>query len=432
MLSGSCERSFQLMNQLTVRLWLFLLLLGLPQAWSQTSPAKPAAPKGKPLLLLAPFTGEKLVVRATSVTTQNAVLQVELPDGSRNAWDKTAFVAMLSWYPEAELAGGAVDLSALGKLYDDAARIHPEFAGGILAEKAKVQAIVTAREKDRAAKVSAVLSDRYDPTSDYTADELRARFHAADEAAALAPTRQAEIARAIAPFREHLVNLEAGKVFVDGQWRTPEEVRREQALTSEAARLRALTEHLQIPLETQVLDSAQIGRVLWTAGAVLGMPVVLGLVLVFRRRKLVGGILILLPVVAGTLGVRALLSTDFPLPAFADAPDAEEEIVRAIDAAETTPDTKDAELPARRLHVSEGGVNAFLSHHVRLQGEAAQRGREPATSGGAFPRRWGDRVRNGRMARASLGVAAGLRHHPAQWTRDRCRRPCLRRANFHA
>lgn len=88
----------------------------------------PAAHKPRPLLLLAPFTGEKLVVRAASATTQGAVLQVELPEGTRAAYDKNALLATSPWYTDAGLTDGGVDVAALGWLYDNAIREHPEFA----------------------------------------------------------------------------------------------------------------------------------------------------------------------------------------------------------------------------------------------------------------------------------------------------------------
>ena len=57
-----------------------------------------------------------------------AVLQVELPEGTRAAYNKNALLATSPWYTDAGLTDGGVDVAALGRFYDNAIREHPEFA----------------------------------------------------------------------------------------------------------------------------------------------------------------------------------------------------------------------------------------------------------------------------------------------------------------
>ena len=355
------------MKKLVAILCLLFLIGGPPWVRAQAPPAHSSAPKGRPLLLLAPFTGEKLVVRAASATVQGAVLQVELPDGSRSAYDKAALVATLPWYADAEITGGTVDFAALEKLYDNAIREHVEFLAGLRTERAKVRAVANAHDQGLAAKVAAIVADRYDPAAGYTVEDLRARLLRAEEVLSRDEAHKLEVVRATAPFREHLAKLTSGQVLVNGHWRTQEEIRREKEQAEETARLQALSESLQITLSATLLDAAQVNRVLWTAGVVLGMPAVLGFVLVLRRRRLLGGALILLPVVAGVLVERALFSADLAMPLALSLPGDEEEVVDTVDAIKGN----GAESPADRLRVSERGTNAFLSHHVKQSGQPA-------------------------------------------------------------
>ncbi len=176
---------------------IILFLAGLLAAQAEPTPTRSLPPKPRPLLLLGPFTGEKLVVRAMAATVQGNVLSVETEDGRKTGWDRTAIVATLPWYTDTELASHGVNLPALVSEYDNAAREHPEFRVGLAAEAAHVRTRMAALTQDRKEKLAAVFSFHYDPASPYTQEELRQRIQAAEAVAAIAPEEQLSIAKAV-------------------------------------------------------------------------------------------------------------------------------------------------------------------------------------------------------------------------------------------
>lgn len=350
---------------------IFLLWFGALLAQSAPAEAptvKLTAAKPKPLLLLSLFNGENIVVRALSATARGNVLQAELEDGRPAAWNNTAITGNLPWYTDAELADSNVDLGGLITLYDNAGRERPAFRAGLAAETARVRAGLATRQE----KAAAVLAGAYDLATPYTPEQLNRRIQAGEEASLLAPEQRAAIEEAIAPLREHLANLQAGKVFSAGGWRSPEEIRALEARAAEAARLQALSAQLTIPLDAQIISADTVNRMLAAAGVALAVPILLGAVLVFRRQRLAGGLCILLPAAAGIYYASLLGSANLTLPAPSNASGAEasaQTIALALEAGKAGPPALVP--PAQRtLRLSEGDVNAFLAQHAQVRGAA--------------------------------------------------------------
>ena len=329
--------------------------------------APPAPPKPRPLLLLSPLIGEKLVVRATAATVQGDILSAETEDGHRAGWNRTALVVTLPWYTDAELASRGVNLPALVDVYDRTAREHPEFRAGLAAEVTRMRTSMAALAQDRKEKLAAVLSFRYDPANPYTPEELRQRIQAADAVAAIAPEEEPDIAKAVAPLRDHLANLEAGQTFFEHQWRTPEAVRKLNAQAAESAHLNAYSAGLQIPLDAQVRSAGRVNAVLAVIGIAAGAVVALGMGLVFRRRFLPGAVLVLLPVLGGGYYATLLSSKDVAWPTVSDPSKATAGSVAVAKMIETAT-KKSASSDEPQLHVREADVNDFLATHMALQG----------------------------------------------------------------
>ncbi len=330
-------------------------------------PPRPTPPKPRPLLLLGPFTGEKLVVRAVAATVQGDILSVETEDGRKAGYNRTALVVTLPWYTDAELVGRGVNLPALANEYDSAARGHPEFRAGLTAEAARVRTGMATLAQDRKEKLAAVFSFHYDPVSSYTPEELRQHIQAAEAAEAVAPEEQSDIEKTVAPLREHLANLEAGRIFFENRWRTPEEVRELNAQATESARLSEYSAGLQIPLDTQILGAERVNAVLAVVGIASGAVLVLGGVLVIRRRFLLGTVLILLPVLGGGCYAALLTSKDVAWPVVSDpskAATGSEAVTKIIETTAKASPSPDE----RQLHIREVEVNDFLGTHVVLQG----------------------------------------------------------------
>ena len=246
----------------------------------------------------------------------------------------------------------------------------PEFHSGLAAEVTRVRTTMATLERDRKEKVTAVLTQRYDPTEPYTPDALRQRIRVGEEAAALSPNEAPAIEKALAPLRDHLSNLEAGRTFYEHLWRTPDEMRRLQARTDETTRLKAISARLSLPLDTQLVDAARMTEVLAAAGLAIGLPVVLGIVLVVRRRRPLGFALILLPLAGGVVYACLLFSADPEVPMPTDV-DAGATLITRIIGLTASAKTTSASPADRVLHISESDVNAFLSRHVQLQGMPA-------------------------------------------------------------
>lgn len=344
---------------------IFLLLFGtlLAQAAPMEAPAgRVPVAKPKPLLLLSLFNGDKLMVRALSATVQGNVLQAQLEDGRPAAWNNTVVVKNLPWYTDAELADSNADLDGLITLYDNAAREHPEFGARLSDQTARVRAGLATRKKTAAA----VLADVYRPAAPYTTEELSRHIQAGEDAGVLVPEQRAALEKVIAPYKEHLANLQAGKTLDAGVWHTPQEKR----ALEEEARLQARSARLAIPLNVQIISATAVNETLAVAGIVLAVPVLLGVILVFRRKRLVGALCILLPVAAGAYYASSLGSTDLPPVAQPEASGAQassQTITRVLEAGQAGQTAAVSPEP-QTVHISEAEVNAFLAQHVQLHG----------------------------------------------------------------
>jgi hypothetical protein len=226
----------------------------------------------------------------------------------------------------------------------------------------------------RGERIAAILAGaaKYDPAIPYTQEDLNRRIQDGEDAAALAPEQRAKIEQALAPWRGHLANLQAGRTFYAGAWRSPEELHTLEARAQEAARLNAFSASLDIPLDTQIISAGTVNGTLGAMGAAIGLPVLLGLVLVFRGRRLTGALFILLPAAGGVCYAALLFSKDVPWLAAPDGSgtDASSNAVTRILYAGTQAPSPGTGEPG--LHVvSESEVNGFLARHVRLQGPAA-------------------------------------------------------------
>ena len=184
------------------------------------------------------------------------------------------------------------------------------------------------------------------------------------------PGQRAAIEKVIAPFREHLANLQAGKTFFAGSWRSREEMRGLEARAAESARLQALSTQLVIPLDAQIISANAVNAVLAAAGIALAVPMLFGVILVLRRKRWVGALCILLPVAAGIYYAFLLDSSNFTLPTEPDAAareTASQVVVRVLEAGRTDR-TAPVPLEQRNLHLGDATLNAFLEQHMRVRG----------------------------------------------------------------
>ncbi len=358
------RRAVRTMNLTRTILLLCALFCALP-AGAQTPPVAPpaTAPAPKPLLVLRPSGSLSQLVRALSTSTEGNAIFAVLPDGRRGAWEKNTYIETLPWYTDAELRSGAVDLEALAGRYGKVARARPGIRAELEADIAKFRALAAERKTERQENVAVALAP-YEPGKAYSDAVLRQAIREGETALAAAPGRAAEIASTLAPFREHLAHLEAGDLFLNGEWQNAAEAAEREAAEKRAEAERQFEAGLSIPLRREVLPAGRVQPALWLGGGLLSVPVLLGMVLIVRRKRLAGGLLILLPLAAG--GGYLFLAADTTVPA--PMPPAADETGAAVTRLlfGGAPPEQGAAL------ISAADVNAFLAAKIVMQGEPAE------------------------------------------------------------
>ena len=356
-------------------LWSALLIAMLVCLVAWTAPGQTAAPlTANPLLLLRTPSGKARLLRARSVMA-GSVVQVQDVDGASLTLDPSAIILQLPWYADAELESGRVDLADLIGRYDATAINYPEVAAALrddvqkfTADQTRLKQAADQRAAELKARVTAVLAERYDPAQGYAREKVVAFIREADSLTPLAPEQAADIAKAAAPWRQHLARMDAGQTFYEGQWRTAAALRELQANEARAAKAKAFEDGLTLPLDALVLSQSQVELALAVPAVVLGALLLWGLILLFRGRPALGALLVL-----GSLGlaaglVSALLRRDFPWPTPPDSPGARAGVARVTRLLYlASPQNAEPLSPQdREVKVNDEVINAFLQERTRI------------------------------------------------------------------
>lgn len=197
----------------------------------------PAAPVAKPFLILRKLSGGVEAVKAQSANAQGAVLDARMPDGSPAVWQKELYLGYVPWYTDAELNSSTgvppADLGALAARYDTQAAAYPELRAIFSGEAArlrradtKLKARAANRTADMQKRRAGILTGAYNPAGNYPPEDLARKLL---DAEALRrdetdPAQQSKLDEEMAPYRQHFEKVLAGKRYVQGTWRTREEL----------------------------------------------------------------------------------------------------------------------------------------------------------------------------------------------------------------
>jgi hypothetical protein len=358
--------------------------MSAPDATRQ-NPVTP--PKPKPLLLVRSVEGSLHVIRANAVSAQGRVLMVEGADGTRSAWQKEFLVGQLEWFNDTEIESGAVDLIALAARYEYFASIYPAAKAELIAEAKKLREIhekKRAEERDQAEakrrELAMALGEEFDPAKLYTRETLARILLAAEKAAQDFPAHAAELAERMKPFRQRFEALLAGKVLIDGIWRTAEEAQELEKSREFDQKRRAFADGFTATIDPVALSNAAIARHLGVPAALVLALFLIGLMRAFSRRpgmiRRLSGVVLTAASAGGAIYYGILLmsgSWKLPTRAGAGESDTAGKIASVIfyasleDPAQIPPAERD-------VTVIEREVNDFLRNRIAI-GEA------PAESG---------------------------------------------------
>jgi hypothetical protein len=330
------------------------------------APEPVAPPKPKPLVLVRE-PGGVTALRAVSVQQQGPVAVVECVNGTRAVVQPRSVIAQLPWYSDEDLNNEALDLRKLAALYDATARSFPSLHQVLSTDAAHFRAILDGRVKNAQAARQAlheqaiqIMAARYNPDAGYTAGDLAKLLLDAEKMRHDSPADAANIDAWAAPFRRHFLNLEAGRVYVNGGWTTAEEIAKRKLAARQAEFLSGL--HYQ--LDPVALSAADVSRAARAPLIILlaVMIVAAAVAVIFRKhpRVMFSGLTVCCcaPLV---LAFFFFLATRRPgdMPVTADNAN-EKSVIAALASAAGVGDTK------ANHDLSEDALNVFLARHVAI------------------------------------------------------------------
>lgn len=251
------------------------------------TPEPMTPPKPKPLVLVRE-PGGVTALRATSVQQQGPVAVIECVNGTRAVVQPRSVIAQLPWYSDADLNNEALDLRKLAAMYEATARSFPSLHAMLSADAAHFRAIMDGRVKDAQMARQAlheqavqITAARYDPNAGYTAEDLAKLLLDAEKMRHESPADADGIDAWAAPFRQHFLNLLAGRIYVEGGWTTAKEI----AKRKWAARQAAFLEGLHYQLDPVALSAADVSRAAREPliMLLLVMLVAAGVAVIFRK-----------------------------------------------------------------------------------------------------------------------------------------------------
>lgn len=340
-----------------------------PPAEPEPEPPPPPA-KAKPLLLVRNPDGALSTLRAASRKRQGAVVMAVEEKGGRAVLQASAIAGELSWFTDAELESGAVDLNALARSYEAIAKAMPSLRGELGAEAERFRGLQRRRKHAAAEKAAAVearlarvVDAQYDPAAGYTAPGLARQLLDAEKARRELPQFAEKIDAWAEPFRAHFAKLLGGNVYADGKWVSGAELERR----AREARQEKFLRGLDYQISARALPPGALRGLLEPYFFKGGFGMLAGLAaLAFGWRRipvrLAGAGLVAISALG--LGLVLFLATRNPAGMPLRMAMAEEQaVVDALSQAAGLDSPAAASRP-----IAEASLNSFASRHVRIAG----------------------------------------------------------------
>lgn len=335
-----------------------------PEANEAKEAVPPPEPKILALVRIGP--GETKAVPAKSVEENGPMVIITGEDGTRSVVQPRNVVGRLPRYTDEELRSGAVDLEGLAKQYEALSRSQSSIRNFLAGEAARMRTIhqaITAKQIETkpadSGVVDRIISQTYDPETDYSTKELAGLLLEAEKARKEFPDSAEKLDEWAAPFRTHFEQRLAGRQRFDGKWLSPAEIIVRKREIAEDAFQRTFS----APLDAVALTNGEMKTLVVLSGGGAALLILVGIALLFVRSRpglrLLGvGLSLGTIILAGALFLLASSDPKDVPPITADTTTAP--LMSALFAASKQP----IDIMAHPQSVSDASINTLLAQRA--------------------------------------------------------------------
>lgn len=208
-------------------------------------------------------------LRASKIEVRELVVVVIDQSGKRSAWQKDFLVGMAPLFPATEdnitsdTATQAIQkfeqlLRAAGGKVDEVEREQAKWKNYLSDLEAKQEEEKAQKKEKMEAAFETFTARQYDPSEKYTEETLLSIAEQAKNLMGIMPEKAQEIETFLEPWLQHAKYIDEGRIYLDGKWVSPQELRERRQNRLKEAMDAFMEEGISLYMESVVVPQSSV------------------------------------------------------------------------------------------------------------------------------------------------------------------------------